>query len=297
MREKLFWLNTAVSLLLILALLCGSVAWGVRTLGPAVRAGAQRAARDVAWNVRMVRAVLDAARWAYVLDRIYDDLPDKPLRVGGRELPITGDAVQLWGIYTNSKDLELVVEAVLPYFWYEFRFAPIRPAAVGFVPWDRLAAFHVLGRASCIQAVTLYNYEFVNPYSPRYQSNDLLPTIVHELGHVQGICGVFWMSQSDTAAMESANEVATWEVLAAMSLRGNDYAVKPTVGALRDGAMSYLRAVAREDGWEWLYDLYADHVIFTSPVERARRDKSKRFWASYDPATLDYIIRAYGRGP
>jgi len=223
------------------------------------------------------------------MDRLYDRLPDQPMEIVDGGMIIDKPMIQ-WGVVTNSRQLEQIVEVVVPYFTYEFGMKSVYPRVAAFIPFEGMAAFHVLGRASCVDSVWIANYGYVNPYAHLYRRDNLLPTIVHEQGHVNGICG------GNSAIMEGANQIATWEILAAMSNHGNKYAIKPLVGELRDAALDYTRATIHQAGADPLYQAFVLSAIYTTPEERSRVNKSWRFWAD-NQETLDYIIEAYGMKP
>lgn len=301
-QQAIYWLNLATSLLVALAVLAGlvygavlGVEWAWAHLQPHLALAWDRAQGWGAyflWEARVWGSTLYALDFATRMDRLYDALPDKPIpiRDGGY---ITEEVFPQWEVLTNSRDLELVAEDVLPYFGYEFGWYTIRPYGIAFVPFQGPAAFHVLGRASCEYSIAIFNFRYANPLSTLYQHDSLLPTIVHELGHVQGVCT--WLPWQ-VAEMEAANQVATWEVLAAMANHGNAYAVKPLAAELRDAALSYARSVMRERKVEGLYDWYVRTFLLTTLEEQSKRDKARRFWEQ-DPETLDYILKAYGRKP
>ncbi len=238
---------------------------------------------------------LSVAKFAWQMDRFYDSLPDVPLTV------INPDGTEdflwpEWGVMVNNEDLFLVVQGMLPYFPYELGIGPIIPRMVAFQPFATGDEhFHIGGQASCTYRMFIVNYAYINKFSPRFQRDSLLPTIVHELGHVQGIC-----SQGGPGAgrMEGFNQVATWEVLASACRHGNTFACKPLAGELRNAAMDYVRAYAWHTGHDDIYRDFALGMVYNSANERSRITNAWEYWDEEDnQKLLRYVIINYGQQP
>jgi len=278
----------ATVLLLVLAIIVGL------TLGAYVFY--QHNQEAVTYSVAAVRA----GYFAWRMDRLYDRLPDVPIELSREGAP--SDRVFLyWGQSTNSQILTEVSMEVLPYFDYEgIVERPIIPRQIYFIPFAKGAdAFHIGGRASCQYAAYILNWNYANRFSPRFQRDSLLPNLVHELGHVQGMCSDRELGGEMVGYMESSNQVATWEVLCSMSLHGNRYAIKPTIGELRNAAMDYLRGCTYGNGTEGLYKWFALNVIYSSQEERLRILNSWQYWegTEHNRRLLHYIVVAYGMKP
>lgn len=216
------------------------------------------------------------------LDELIDRLPaEEPMSVSDAD-------IVLW-------ELE-----ILPYFGYEglVNF-PVVPSAVTLTPYlDPMQHNHILGRAYCqapsstVEAENRIemNARTANPHSAWFGAGDrFLPTLVHELIHIQGVCG-------SGAHSETATQVATYEVLAAMVNHGNMAALRPLLEELRDIALAAMQLDALEAGDE----AFAEFTDFQSEVmgsaeADARFQKSMRFWSQSvsHRSQLRYILRAY----
>lgn len=216
------------------------------------------------------------------IDGVLDQLPaEEPMSV-------TQDDITLWALET------------LPMFGYEGLLNyPVVPSAIELVPTlSPMEHNHILGRALCtypgapIAAPNNIemNFRTANPHSAWFGEGDrFLPTLIHEMIHIQGVCG-------SGEASETATQLVTLEVLAALVNGGNEEALRPLLQELRDIALASLQLEAwqgtDEDFQE--YREFRDTVL-TSAVERARFEKSIRFWSQSfsHKAQLTYILRAY----
>lgn len=237
--------------------------------------------------------VAQAAYRAYKWDRAAERIPNRKLW----DIPsedFTGDRADqvIHGIKTNSRALVQWTIEIVPYF--------VREGVVGKARYPSMAAyktgltdryhFHIAGQAMCVfHGGYWLNYRYHNPVSPWADRNEFA-TLVHELGHVQGICG------PPTDIMETSNQVVCVEVLASMANDGNAYATKALLEELTDFAMGYLWVQAQEAGVPWLYEWFADLVIYNSFEERARRWRSRAYWEDRDE-DLHYVITAYSERP
>jgi len=243
---------------------------------------------------------LRAAHFAYGMDRLYDSLPEQPIQMG-EAVETTEYLSTWWGMKTNDPMFGPLITTVLPYFSYEGIACQSRvPRMVVWVPFAQGSEhFHIGGRASCTQAMFLINYEYLNTLSPRFQRDSFLQIFVHEMGHVQGVCCDDPRSGCSPGAMETDNQVATLEILAAMCNRGHSYACKPLIGELRNEAMDYVRGSCYGNGTMPLYDWFAQNIIYNKADERSRVAKSLRYWSGTEARAneLRYIITAYGMRP
>lgn len=241
--------------------------------------------------------VLQAAYRAWKWDRAYDSIPPEKIFDEDTEIYSESSPMMIWGIQTNSYALVKWVIEILPYFTREGIADEVTvPDAAIYMPdtSDRYH-FNIAGLARC-GGYFLLNWRYHNDVSPWYDRTELA-TIVHELGHVQGVCVYsLFATQEQTSLMEASNQVATVEVLAAMANDGNEYATRALLDELRGWAMSYVRVEAYENEVGWLYEFYANRLIYNSPEERSRHARSLRFWADKND-DLMYIIRSYSVRP
>jgi len=289
--NKLQMYHTAVSSLVTAAIVIG-LALGIVTTAAGWYSQNQAAIANTVFALR-------AAHFAWGMDRLYDSLPEQPIQMG-EAVETTEYLSTWWGMKTNDPMFGPLITTVLPYFSYEGIACQSRvPRMVVWVPFAQGAEhFHIGGRASCSDAVFLINYEYLNTLSPRFQRDSFLQIFVHEMGHVQGVCCSGYMACSP-GAMETDNQIATLEVLAAMCNRGHSYACKPLIGELRNEAMDYVRGSCYGNGTMPLYDWFAQNIIYNKADERSRVAKSQRYWSSTEARTheLRYIITAYGMRP
>jgi len=243
------------------------------------------------------RVLWTAAEMAATMDKAYDKLPLIPLIPDGEVKDLNtedyGGSFQCWGIKTNSELLCKFTLEVLPYYYYEGLHGEndaVWPASIAFIPGDGQYHFHILGRASCAGHYAILNYRSQNYASPWNDATSILATLVHELGHVQGVCG------EPVGYMEASNQVLTFEILAAMANHGNHYAVRPLVKELRDSSLSYVEAELIDTPLYPVFKLWKHLTINTTFEERARVAKSRRYWANKQDE-LEYIIRSYGAVP
>lgn len=246
----------------------------------------------IAVTVDRAARVGEAAYLAYKWDRAADQLPeykiwDAPDEVFTEQVPI-----EVWGITTNSRQLARWTLEIVPYFARE-GIVPraVYPKVAAYIPTsDERFHFQVAGQAvPCIGAYRI-NYRFVNPASPWSERSEL-GTIVHEIGHLQGIA-----CMDPVDKMEASNQVATLEVLAAMANEGNHYATQALLADLRGMAMGHLRTELYHARLPWLYRLYARNVIYTTDEEHIAGDRGTRYWA--DKQDILYaLIQAYSAQP
>lgn len=234
--------------------------------------------------------VKGALRFAERMDKLADKIEGIT-----PEFPVGSSTLGMWNL------------EIAPYFVYEgivgedcpkgdqpyFTFACSPPtetyAKVIFLQnYFRTAAFHVGGRASCSEGSMSINVRYANPVSPKYQSAAILGVMVHEMAHINGICG-------PGDLMEPAAQCATVEVLAAMTRHKNKYTLVPFLkemqGFAEDFAYSKLLDAGEGDKFRKHLERTAD-----SAFNLAGYAKSRDFWKN-DMEQLKYILRAYGKVP
>ena len=184
---------------------------------------------------------------------------------------------------------------IVPYFEYEGLTSRARyPDSAQYTLFPGAGGhFHVLGKAQCDRdggGPIFINARGLIPESVRFGETWLLPTLIHELIHAQG--GGFCSGSSES--LESTTQMATLEVLAAMANHGNVDAVYALIDELRDMAMAAVYYEALRDNRLGDYYAFRDR-IYTAPLERARSEKSRRFWfeTAQSRANLKEILNKY----
>lgn len=208
---------------------------------------------DIMWLFQKTRRygteerVPALSRWgALVLLRRLDEAADR-IEKSAPEPPQT------------IEEARTLAQEIIPYFLYEgiranekivdygsFRMtAPqheVIPESIEAEYFGGERVFHVLGKAWCVdekEAKIWLNSRYYNPYSSLFNRQAQITTLVHELGHVQGICKM-------NPLTEPATEVATTEVLAAMTRHGNKYAPLPFLRQVQAMAFDYLFSLYRK---------------------------------------------------
>jgi hypothetical protein len=193
---------------------------------------------------------------------------------------------------TTIEDVQLWVKEVVPYFEYEdILDEAIYPTSVQFVYFDGgREHLHVLGKTYCSSLKVELNARYKNSITPLYGTPDVLGTIVHELAHVQGICGLSGRLDSEVTA-----QLMTLEILAAMVNKGTIQALGTFLNELRDMLYGATFSAARTEGrFEEFKDLRMQ--LAKDAIELARWEKSDRYWF-WDQYTLEEILRLYNYTP
>ena len=166
-------------------------------------------------------------------------------------------------------------------------------------------SFHLLGTAPCYnpdggfsEEAFNVNIRYFTPMSPLYhRPSSQISVIIHELMHMEGIC------YSGNAALdknvETATQIATLEVLAAMTLHGNVYGLLPFVREIQGYAADvvYLWALENDE-----IDFYREKVVHQTAANAfkiAGFEKSIAHWQeSYaSQFRLIEILEWYGVRP
>lgn len=193
--------------------------------------------------------------------------------------------------YTAQWEVE-----ILPWYAYEGIADPVIPPVSiqyffgMFGPADYINGyvFHILGLSQCevagvaqnpfdgnpspVAGPIFLNGRYINPASPWYQELSWLPTLVHELGHSQGIC------EGPSPYVESSTQLAMLEVMSAMVNSGNDKVIPGLLyewNSIIEGALYY---EALRDGTLDQYDALLGAVSHYSAKVAARHAASRRFW-------------------
>lgn len=167
-------------------------------------------------------------------------------------------------------------------------------------------SFHLLGTAQCYtpnggfsDAAFNVNIRYFNPASPLYNRPDSLnKVLVHELVHMQGVC-----TNDDygglNADVETATQIATLEILAAMTSHSNVYGLLPFIREIQGYAADvvYLWALENDN-----MDFYKENVLqhtMSSSFKMAGFEKSLAHWQESfsQEFRLIEILKRYGVKP
>jgi hypothetical protein len=168
------------------------------------------------------------------------------------------------------------------------------------------SSFHLLGTAPCYnpdggfsEEAFNVNIRYFNPMSPLYhRASSQISVLIHELLHMEGIC-----TQDNAPELnkdvEMATQVATLEVLAAMTNHGNIYGLLPFVREIQGYAADvvYLWALENDN-----MDFYRENILHYT-VDNAFRlagfEKSIAHWQETYASQfrLKEILERYGVKP
>lgn len=222
--------------------------------------------------------------------------PEKALTFEGalaiaEQLDRIADRLEMPPVPNSREELVVLAIEIIPFYYYdrivegEKKLPPII--------WHLMDGdnnFHVLGRCYPGERPSVQiNIRFANPWSSWYGKDALFSTLVHELGHAQGI---YKYNDADT---EPATQLATLEVLAAMSRDNNVRALKSFVRELQGYAADFAFSRALQDDRLDEFRVHLDRTgsgIYT----RAKFERSMDHWAS-DMERLEYILEHYGEVP
>ncbi len=200
----------------------------------------------------------------------------------------------------ETSDLFALSAEIVPYFYYDgivegkekFPFL-----AHTFLAGQR--NFHVAGSYSLLNGSIVINWRFINPYSAWYRRPNAYATLVHELGHAQGINLVVQDDQGrfkihdDT---EPANQLATLEVLAALSRSNTAWAYPAFLRELQGFADDFAFSCALRENRMDEYRAYIGRIGNNGVFSEAAFERAMDYWKD-DMDTLKYILRAYGERP
>lgn len=167
------------------------------------------------------------------------------------------------------------------------------------------SSFHLLGTANCYtpdgsfsQGNFNVNIRYFNPMSPLYnRPSSMNSVLIHELMHMQGVCTTEDLKLNPD--VETATQLATLEVLAAMTNHGNVYGLLPFIREIQGYAADvvYLWALENDN-----VDFYRERVLkhtVSSKFRMASFEKSFAHWSeSYSQSfRLIEILSRYGVTP
>ena len=167
------------------------------------------------------------------------------------------------------------------------------------------SSFHLLGTAPCYnpdggfsEEAFNVNIRYFNPMSPLYhRPSSQISVLVHELMHMEGIC--YSANETLNKDVETATQIATLEVLAAMTNHGNAYGLLPFVREIQGYAADvvYLWALENDN-----MDFYRENILYntaSSAYRIAGFEKSIAHWEeSYSSHfRLIEILERYGVKP
>lgn len=163
--------------------------------------------------------------------------------------------------------------------------------------------FHLMGTAACHDLenpVMNISLRYFNPASPLFnKAASQIAVTVHELMHMQGICTDVSKGGEDVADIETATQIATLEVLAAMTRHGNEYGLLPFLREIQDYAEDFLLLDAVKNG---TLDAYKQNIVAVTAnniYREASFAKSMDHWFESPSLTfrLKEILTHYGVQP
>jgi hypothetical protein len=247
------------------------------TLGGALAADKIRG-RDGVFGVEMddnnfELSYEEASALAVRFDRLRDAIPEEPFPA-------------------SREDLAGLMLEVIPNFEYEGVTDVARfPRNFAFYPLaDGGSHNHVAGKSNCADFVV--NYRFANPISSWHESEDWIPTAIHELAHVQQGALCYMEPRSN---IEQSAQIATLEVMAGMVNYGNEKLVRPLISELRGMAVSTAFSLAlKGDRMNDFEDLRGK--LSKNAISKAKYERTKRVWAEH-PEELQFVLENYSEIP
>lgn len=164
------------------------------------------------------------------------------------------------------------------------------------------STFHLMGTASCWDPTIPIdiNVRFFNPASPLYsKSARQISVLIHETMHMEGVCPQENKGDEYNVNVESATQVATLEVLAAMTRHRNKYGLLPFLREIQGFAADLVlyQALENDD-----LDTYRREILIPTANDAYRLaafEKSMDHWMESYALTfrLKDIINRYGYKP
>jgi hypothetical protein len=164
------------------------------------------------------------------------------------------------------------------------------------------STFHLMGTAPCYDSSNPFdiNVRFYNPVSPLYNRGARqISVLIHETMHMEGICPDFTQGDEYATDVESATQVATLEVLAAMVRHRNVYGLLPFLREIQDYASDLVLYWAIDNDGLDIYKTELLDVTANDAYSHAGFAKSMDHWLESYSLTfkLKGIITNYGLKP
>ena len=162
--------------------------------------------------------------------------------------------------------------------------------------------FHLMGTAACWDQTNPFdiNVRFYNPVSPLYsRSAAQISVLIHETMHMQGICTDSTQGDEHGTDVEAATQVATLEILAAMTRHRNVYGLLPFLREIQDYASDLVLLWALENDELDTYKTELLNVTANDAYRHASFAKSMDHWLESHALTfqLKSILTNYGVKP
>lgn len=226
----------------------------------------------------------EAAGLALFFDKVYDMMPTEEIKTS-----------------INFQEMVSWTIEVLPQFEYEGAVdRAMVPYDLGFQTFiDAMSHNHTAGRSNCDEFVT--NYRFTNPNSSWYQDPYWIPTVIHELVHIQQqpkIC-----STADRENVENTAQIVTLEVMSGL-INAHGKKNKEIKKQLTFALIDELRGLAMGSAWGIAlrenrpneYEKLRDRLSDKDPEIKARFERSKRQWEDKQ-VQLRWIMETYNERP
>jgi hypothetical protein len=191
-----------------------------------------------------------------------------------------------------------VYERILPETYYDTE-NRMRRRSIEVLPDIELlryggdSSFHLLGTAECFdleEPVFNLNIRYYNPYSSLYNREEgQVATIIHELMHMQGICTNSSRGDEYNRDVESATQIATIEVLAAMTRNKNRFGLLPFLRELEGYAADVILLDAINNDNINFYKETILKPIANDSYRLASFEKSMEHW--YETYALKFRLR------
>lgn len=162
--------------------------------------------------------------------------------------------------------------------------------------------FHLMGTAPCWDASEPININvrYFNPVSPMYnKAANQIGVLIHEVMHMEGVCPETFQGDEYNVDVEAATQVATLEVLAAMTRHGNMYGLLPFLREIQGFASDVVLLWALENDD---LDKYRQEILIptaNNAYRIASFEKSMEHWHESYALTfrLRALITSYGVQP
>lgn len=162
--------------------------------------------------------------------------------------------------------------------------------------------FHLMGTAPCWDSSNPFdiNVRFYNPVSPLYNKGDRqISVLIHEMLHMEGICTDVAQGDEYATNVEAATQIATLEILAAMTRHRNVYGLLPFLRSIQNYASNMVLFWALENDELDRYKTEILDVTANDIYRHASFAKSMDHWLESYALTfkLKGILSNYGLKP